>query len=74
VLGLRGYYFYPSPSCRAVEWIYKTTDLIDYLYDKAQETGARVEVISSKTEHGAMFKSFGGVGAVLRYKLRYGYG
>lgn len=62
----------PCPKCKAVEWSYKTMDLVDYLYDKAQETGARVEVISPKTEHGSMFKSFGGVGAILRYKLRRG--
>ena len=31
--------------------------------------GARVEVISSGTEEGAMLKSFGGVAAFLRYKM-----
>jgi len=42
-------------------------DLIEFLVDKAMEIGAKVEVISSKSEDGVMFKSFGGIGAFLRY-------
>ncbi|MGQ9469011.1 MAG: peptide chain release factor aRF-1 [Nitrososphaerales archaeon] len=43
-------------------------DFIDFLADKAMDSGAKVEVISSKSEEGVMFKSFGGVGALLRYR------
>ncbi|MCP8308173.1 MAG: peptide chain release factor aRF-1 [archaeon] len=43
-------------------------DFIDFLVNKAMDLGAKVEVISSKSEEGVMFKSFGGVGALLRYR------
>ncbi len=43
-------------------------DFIDFLADKSINSGAKVEVISSKSEEGVMFKSFGGVGALLRYR------
>ncbi len=45
--------------------------LLDYLHDTATEYGFKVEIISSKTEHGKIFKQFGGIGALLRYPLRY---
>jgi peptide chain release factor subunit 1 len=36
----------------------------------AEETGADVEIISIETEEGQMLKnSFGGIAAILRYKL-----
>jgi peptide chain release factor subunit 1 len=43
-------------------------DFVDFLVDKAMNSGAKVEVISSKSEEGVMFKSFGGVGALLRFR------
>jgi peptide chain release factor subunit 1 len=43
-------------------------DFIEYLDEIAQESGAKVEVISSKTEEGVMLKSFGGIGALLRFR------
>ncbi|MEM4297433.1 MAG: peptide chain release factor 1, partial [Nitrososphaerota archaeon] len=43
-------------------------DVVEYLADLAAESGAKVEVISSKTEEGMMLKSFGGVAALLRYQ------
>ena len=58
------------PSCGRNDWNFMEEDLIDYLYDKALELGATVEVISSKTEHGKMFKNFGGIGGMLRYKIQ----
>ena len=58
------------PSCGRSDWIFKEEDIIDYLSDKATETGAKVEVISSKTEHGKMFRNFGGIGAMLRYRVK----
>jgi peptide chain release factor subunit 1 len=46
------------------------TELIDELADLAEETGADVEVLSGETEEGQMLKnSFGGIAAVLRYKV-----
>jgi peptide subunit release factor 1 (eRF1) len=38
------------------------------LEELAFQVGSKVEVISSGTEEGSMFKSFGGVGAILRYR------
>ena len=58
------------PSCGASDWSYRSEDLVDYVDEKAHETGARVEIISSATEHGQMFKSFGGIGALLRYRVQ----
>jgi peptide chain release factor subunit 1 len=56
------------PSCNANEWDYSQQDIVDYLFDQASAIGATVEVVSAKTEHGQMFKSFGGIGALLRYR------
>lgn len=43
-------------------------DIVDYLAELAVDSGANVEVISSKTEDGAMMKNFGGISAILRYR------
>ncbi|MHB8567521.1 MAG: peptide chain release factor aRF-1 [Nitrososphaerales archaeon] len=43
-------------------------DIVDYFADASIDSGANVEVISSKTEDGAMLKSFGGIAALLRYR------
>ena len=56
------------PVCGANEWDYSQQDIIDYLYDRASAIGAGMEVISAKTEHGQMYKSFGGIGTLLRYR------
>ncbi|MEM3382585.1 MAG: peptide chain release factor aRF-1 [Nitrososphaerales archaeon] len=58
----------PCPLCGSVDIEIVEKDFIDFLADKAVESGAKVEVISSKSEEGIMFKSFGGVGALLRYR------
>lgn len=60
------------PSCGRSEWSFKEEDIVEYLSNKATESGARVEVISSKTEYGRMFRNFGGIGAFLRYKVSCG--
>jgi peptide subunit release factor 1 (eRF1)/intein/homing endonuclease len=44
-------------------------DYLDYLIEKAQETGAEVTVVSTETSEGEQFlKAFGGIGGMLRYK------
>ena len=44
-------------------------DYIDFIIEKARSTGAEVRVISTETPEGEQFlKSFGGLGAFLRYK------
>ena len=50
--------------------IAEVKDLIEDLVELAEEVGAKVEVISVETEEGQMLKnSFGGIAAILRYKL-----
>jgi len=45
-------------------------DLQDYLLEKAKATGAEVSVISIETDEGMQFLNvFGGLGALLRYKI-----
>ncbi|MEM3637847.1 MAG: peptide chain release factor aRF-1 [Conexivisphaerales archaeon] len=58
----------PCPHCGAKDWIAEQEDLVDYLTSKAVSIGAKVEVVSSQTEHGQMFKSFGGIGTLLRFR------
>jgi len=61
----------PCPKCNASALaVADAKDLIDDLAELAEETGANVEIISVETEEGQMLKnSFGGIAAVLRYKL-----
>lgn len=48
----------------------ETKEIIDDLAELAEQAGAEVEVISRQTEEGQMLKkSFGGIAAVLRFKL-----
>ncbi|MEM2660891.1 MAG: peptide chain release factor aRF-1 [Nitrososphaeria archaeon] len=54
--------------CQRVEYEIEEEDYIEYIARKADIVGARVEVISSKTETGLMLKNFGGIGAILKYK------
>lgn len=55
-----------SPALQIAE----TKDLIDDLAELSDQAGSDVEIISTETEEGAMLKnSFGGIAAVLRFKL-----
>ena len=56
------------PKCGSNEVEITEKDIVDYFADASIDSGANVEVISSKTEDGAMLKSFGGVAALLRYR------
>ena len=50
--------------------ITNTQDLIDTLADLAESSNTDVEVISSETEEGQMLKkAFGGIAAMLRFKI-----
>jgi len=61
----------PCPKCNAPALaVAEVKDLIDDLAELAEETGADVEIISVETEEGQMLRnSFGGIAAILRYKL-----
>lgn len=54
-------------TCSSTDQEIVEIDFIEYLADLASESSAKVEVISSKTEEGAMLKSFGGFAAFKRY-------
>ena len=58
----------PCTKCGAADYDVVEKDLVDVLEELAFQVGSKVEVISSGTEEGSMFKSFGGVGAILRYR------
>jgi peptide chain release factor subunit 1 len=61
----------PCPKCKAPALgIVDREDLIDDFAKLAECTNAEVEIISTETEEGQMLKnSFGGVAAILRFKL-----
>jgi peptide chain release factor subunit 1 len=58
----------PCAKCGATDYDVVEKDLVDVFEELAFQVGSKVEVISSGTEEGSMFKSFGGVGAILRYR------
>jgi len=58
----------PCTKCGATDYDVLEKDLVDVLEEFAFQVASKVEVISSGTEEGSMFKSFGGVGAILRYR------
>jgi peptide chain release factor subunit 1 len=57
----------PCPNCKSTDSEVNEQDIVDYLALIATKTGATVEVVSGKAEHGAMLSSIGKIGAVLRY-------
>jgi peptide chain release factor subunit 1 len=61
----------PCPNCRAPSLsVYETVDLIDDYAELAERANANVEIISTESEEGQMLKnSFGGIAAILRFKL-----
>jgi peptide chain release factor subunit 1 len=58
----------PCTNCGATDYDFAETDIVDVLEEMAFQGGSKVEVISSGTEEGSMFKTFGGVAALLRYR------
>lgn len=56
--------------CSTQDYDVVAQDLVDHLEELALKTGARIEVISSKTEDGKMLESLGKVAAILRYRMR----
>ncbi len=58
----------PCRNCGSVDYDVVERDIVDILEEMAFQVGSKVEVISSGTEEGNMFRSFGGVAAILRYR------
>ncbi|MCD6458995.1 MAG: peptide chain release factor aRF-1 [Thermoproteales archaeon] len=58
------------PKCGASLIIEQTKLLIEDLIELAESTGTRVELISTETSEGKeLFRSFGGIAAILRFKV-----
>ena len=56
--------------CKSKVEVMEEVDYLDYMLEKANDTGAGVRVISTETSQGQQFlEGFGGVGAILRYKI-----
>ncbi len=55
------------PNCKSTDSEISEQDIVDYLALIATKTGTSVEVVSGKSEHGAMLSSIGKIGAILRY-------
>ena len=54
-----------SPTIEIIEEI----DYLDYMLEKAEKIGAETEIVSTETNEGEQFyKSFHGIGAILRFK------
>jgi len=62
----------PCPKCKVPALgVAETQDLIDNFAQLAEHTNTDVEIISGETEEGQMLKnSFGGIAAILRFKLQ----
>lgn len=58
----------PCPNCGATDYDIEERDIVDVLEEMAFQGGSKVEVISAGTEEGSMFKTFGGIAALLRYR------
>ena len=55
-------------NCGGMDYDVSERDVVDVLEELAFQVGSKVEVISSGTEEGSMFRTFGGVAALLRYR------
>jgi peptide chain release factor subunit 1 len=58
----------PCPACNTIDLESAEIDIVDYLEEQAILTGAKLEVISAKTEEGAQLASLGRIGAILRFR------
>ncbi len=61
---------FPCPECGASTTVVKDEDLIDDFFMRAESFNTRVQIISPDSEEGDMLiKAFGGIAALLRYKV-----
>jgi peptide chain release factor subunit 1 len=58
------------PNCGSGMKVESTEELIEILPEKAKEYGSKVEIISIDSREGAQFRELGGIGAILRFKMR----
>lgn len=55
-------------NCGNLDQEIKERDIVEYLEELSSSTGARLEIISGKSEEGAQISSLGKVGAILRFR------
>ena len=60
----------PCVICGEIVYETNETDIVDYLEELATATGSKLEIISGKSEEGMQISSLGGIGAILRFRLR----
>jgi len=60
----------PCSSCSALDIDTNVQDIVDHLEELALKIGAKIEVISSRTEDGKMLESLGKIAALLRYRMQ----
>lgn len=60
----------PCSSCSALDFDPFEQDIVDYLEELALKIGAKIEIISSKTEHGKILENLGKVAALLRFRVQ----
>ena len=53
--------------CKSQDLEVAEQDIIEYISLLGTKTGAKIEVVSGKAEHGSMLGSLGKIGALLRY-------
>jgi peptide subunit release factor 1 (eRF1)/intein/homing endonuclease/DNA-binding Xre family transcriptional regulator len=54
--------------CNSKVEVLEEIDYLEYMIEKANQTGAKIQVVSTETGQGQQFlNGFGGVGAILRY-------
>ncbi len=58
----------PCPNCNSPDQTSTEQDIVEYLEELCAMSGARLEVISGRTEEGSQLTSLGRIGAVLRFK------
>ncbi|MCK4287088.1 MAG: peptide chain release factor 1, partial [Candidatus Lokiarchaeota archaeon] len=61
------------PKCGSNSFkVIEVISLIEELGEIAESTGTKIEILSTETEEGEMLNStFGGIAAILRYKIDY---
>lgn len=58
------------PECDSEVEVVEQRDIIDELYEKAEEVGAEVKLISDQSEEGELLmNAFGGIAALLRFRI-----
>jgi peptide chain release factor subunit 1 len=56
--------------CQSLDFDSVEQDVVDYLEELALKIGAKIEIISSKTEDGKMLENLGKVAVLLRYRIQ----